>query len=97
MLEAVGMRELVTTTLPQYEAMALRLAGDRSLLHSLARRLEANRMTYPLFDCDRFRRHVEQAFTTMWDRYQRGESPEPFRVEATGGPAAPPSERTSAP
>jgi protein O-GlcNAc transferase len=97
MLEAVGMRELVTTTLPQYEAMALRLAGDRSLLHSLARRLEANRMTYPLFDCDRFRRHVEQAFTTMWDRYRRGESPEPFRVEATGGPAAPPSERTSAP
>ena len=48
-----------------------------------------NRITifpaFPLFDTDRFRRHVESAYTTMWERYQRGETPRSFAVEAIDG------------
>ena len=37
-------------------------------------------MTYPLFDTDRFRRHIESAYVTMYERYQRGEPPHSFAV-----------------
>jgi protein O-GlcNAc transferase len=36
----------------------------------------------PLFDADRFRRHIEAAYLTVWEIWQRGESPRSFRVEA---------------
>jgi protein O-GlcNAc transferase len=81
MLKAAGLPELVTTSLEDYEALALRLATDRELLASIKRKLEQNRPTCPLFDGDRFRRHVETAYTAMWDIHRRGESPRSFRVE----------------
>jgi hypothetical protein len=34
-----------------------------------------------LFDTDRFRRHIEAAYTTMWDIWRRGEEPRPFSVD----------------
>jgi predicted O-linked N-acetylglucosamine transferase (SPINDLY family) len=37
--------------------------------------LEQNRATCALFETDRFRRHVETAYSTMWQRWLRGEAP----------------------
>ena len=37
-----------------------------------------------LFDSDRFRRHIEAAYTRMWEIWQRGEGPRSFRVERSG-------------
>jgi protein O-GlcNAc transferase len=81
LLYAAGLPELVTDDLPEYEALALRLATDASLLAGLRQRLAQNRATCPLFDTDRFRRHLESAYTTMWEVHQRGESPRSFSVE----------------
>ncbi len=81
LLHAVGLPELVTGNLQDYEALALALANDRDRLQSIRRKLEANRLTFPLFDTDRFRRHIEAAYRTMWERRQRGESPESFAVD----------------
>jgi predicted O-linked N-acetylglucosamine transferase (SPINDLY family) len=81
LLHAVGLSELVTTNLPDYEALALRLASDPASLKAVRKRLEANRSCFPLFDTDRFRRHIESAYTTMWEIHQRGEPPRSFRVE----------------
>jgi predicted O-linked N-acetylglucosamine transferase (SPINDLY family) len=63
LLRAVGLPELITTSLCDYETLALRLARA-------------------LFDTDRFRRHLETAYTTMWEIWQRGEAPHAFAVEA---------------
>ena len=82
MVKAAGLPELVTTSLEDYEALALELATDPALLSSMRRKLDDNRPTCPLFDGDRFRRHIEAAYTTMWDIYRRGERPRAFRVEA---------------
>jgi predicted O-linked N-acetylglucosamine transferase (SPINDLY family) len=82
LLSAVGLPELVTVRLEDYEALAVRLAGDASLLHGIRRRLEENRATQRLFDMDRLRRHVEAAYKTMWEIHMRGEPPRHFRVEA---------------
>jgi len=81
LLQAVGLPDLVATSLNDYEALARRLAGEPALLRSLRSKLERNRSSMPLFDTDRFRRHLEAAYTTMWDIHRRGERPRSFRVE----------------
>jgi len=82
LLHAVGLPELVTDSLADYETLALRLAQDAALLGAVKAKLAQNRATHPLFDADRFRRHLEAAYITMWQRCRRGELPESFAVEA---------------
>jgi protein O-GlcNAc transferase len=57
--------ELVTHSIEDYEALALRLAKDPSLLEGYRNRLAKNRLTHPLFDIDRFRCHIEAAYLQM--------------------------------
>jgi protein O-GlcNAc transferase len=80
LLRAVGLHELVTTSLEDYEALALKLARDRCFLQAIKAKLVRNRDTYPLFDTARFTRHIESAYVTMWERYQRREEPQAFAV-----------------
>jgi predicted O-linked N-acetylglucosamine transferase (SPINDLY family) len=80
LLRAIGLPELITETLADYEALALRLATTPALLADIKSRLARNRATHPLFDIDRYRRHIESAYVTMYERYQRGESPQSFSV-----------------
>ncbi len=81
LLKAAGLPELVTASLEEYEALALKLATDPALLSTFRRKLEANRSGCPLFDNDRFCRGIEAAYATMWDIYRRGERPRNFGVE----------------
>jgi predicted O-linked N-acetylglucosamine transferase (SPINDLY family) len=81
LLNAIGLPELVTKSLEEYEALALKLALDPVLLASLKEKLARNRDTYPLFNTARFTRHIETAYITMWERYQRGEPPASFAVD----------------
>ena len=85
LLTAVGLSELVTRSLDEYESLALRLATDAPLLRGFRQRLERNRLEYPLFDTDRFCRHIETAYTTMWEVWQRGEKPRSFSVAQHDG------------
>jgi len=81
LLNAIGLPELVTHSLEEYEALALELATNRKRLADIKLKLARNRETYPLFDTDRFRRHIEAAYVTMWERYQRGELAASFAVQ----------------
>lgn len=81
LLHAVGLPELVTDSLDDYEALALQLATDPALLKSVVGKLAQNRLTHPLFDTARFARHIESAYETMVNRWQRGEPPASFSVE----------------
>jgi predicted O-linked N-acetylglucosamine transferase (SPINDLY family) len=81
LLHAVGLPELVTTSLADYESMALRLANEPSALAAIRERLRKNRVTQPLFDTQRFSRGIEAAYAQMWEIRQRGEAPRSFAVE----------------
>ena len=81
LLQAVGLPELITSSLADYTALALWLAQDRDLLGEIRKRLAENRLGRPLFDTDLSRRHIEIAYTAMWQLWQRGESPRSFKVE----------------
>jgi predicted O-linked N-acetylglucosamine transferase (SPINDLY family) len=80
LLNAVGVPELIATSLEDYEALALKLAREPPLLASIKAKLADNRDRYPLFDTPRFTRHIEAAYVTMWERQQRGEAPQAFAV-----------------
>jgi predicted O-linked N-acetylglucosamine transferase (SPINDLY family) len=81
LLNAVGLAELVTNSLEEYEALALKLARDPAALAGIKARLAASRATAPLFDTGRFTRNIEAAYQTMWERHQRGEPPASFAVD----------------
>lgn len=87
LLGAVGLPELVTETLADYRALALALARDPDRLAAVRAKLARNRETAPLFDARRFARHLEAAYTTMWERWQRGEPPAAFVVPPLAAPA----------
>jgi predicted O-linked N-acetylglucosamine transferase (SPINDLY family) len=80
LLHAIGLPELVTASLEEYQALALELAGDPAALKAIRQKLERNRLSTPLFDTNRFRRHLESAYTAMWEIFQRGESARGFSV-----------------
>jgi predicted O-linked N-acetylglucosamine transferase (SPINDLY family) len=71
----------VTTSLADYEALALRLAADPALLAAVRDTLARNRTSCTLFDTERFRRHIEAAYARMWDTFMRGEPAQSFAVE----------------
>jgi predicted O-linked N-acetylglucosamine transferase (SPINDLY family) len=81
LLHAIGLAELVTHSLDEYEAAALRLALEPSVLGGLRKRLQNNQSVFPLFDTNRFRRNIEAAYTIMWERFQHNQSPQNFDVE----------------
>lgn len=80
LLRAVGLAELVTHSLADYEALALQLALDPDRLRANRGKLQANRLTTALFDSRRFTRHLESAFETMWRMHLAGESLRCFAV-----------------
>jgi predicted O-linked N-acetylglucosamine transferase (SPINDLY family) len=80
LLNAAGLAELITTSLEDYEALALKISNDPGVLASLKDRLALEHDKCPLFNTERFTRHIEAAYTTMWERYQRGEAPRSFLV-----------------
>lgn len=86
LLKAAGMPELVTFSLEEYEALALKLANEPGMLDNLRGRLEANRISAPLFAIEAFTRNLEAAFAHMVALRAHGRTPETFSVaDITGG------------
>jgi predicted O-linked N-acetylglucosamine transferase (SPINDLY family) len=72
LLHAVGLPELVTSTPAEYEALAVRLAGDPELLRQMREKLARNHEAPPLFDTARFAKHLEAGFAEMHERHLAG-------------------------
>jgi predicted O-linked N-acetylglucosamine transferase (SPINDLY family) len=75
LLTAVDMPELIVTSLPEYEALALRLARSPRELSLLRDRLRRQRASAMLFDTPRFARSLEKAYQSMWLNYRQGKAP----------------------
>jgi predicted O-linked N-acetylglucosamine transferase (SPINDLY family) len=88
LLTAVGLPELITHSLDEYEALAIALAQEPQRLRRIRDKLANNRLTYPLFDTARFTRHLEAAFEQMWQMHRQGEAPCHFAVKPLSRAAA---------
>jgi predicted O-linked N-acetylglucosamine transferase (SPINDLY family) len=80
LLTAIGLPELITESLDAYEALALEIAFKPEKLADLKQTLAANRLTTPLFDTELFTKHIEAAYTAMYERYQEDLMPEHVSV-----------------
>jgi predicted O-linked N-acetylglucosamine transferase (SPINDLY family) len=80
LLSAIGCPELITSSASEYESFACELTRNPALLEGIKNRIAHNGKTAPLFDTPRMTRNLEAAYTEMWQRHQRGESPTHFAV-----------------
>jgi protein O-GlcNAc transferase len=78
LLHALGLDELVTDSRTAYESLALRLAFNPTYLSSIREKLKQNRASHPLFDTARTCRHIEAAYSRMWELLRGGEKPTSF-------------------
>jgi predicted O-linked N-acetylglucosamine transferase (SPINDLY family) len=81
LLHAANLTELVTDSLPAYEAKAISLARDPAALDVIKAKLAQGRRATPAFDTARFTRNLERAFEQMRARALRGETPQNFGVD----------------
>lgn len=81
LLRALGLTELMTCSLQEYEQRALQLSSGSSELQDLRARLADACLNAPLFDARRFCRHLEAAYGQMWERWQMGLKPQALRVD----------------
>ena len=68
-LFALGLPELVSQTLSDYQRIAVELGrtlAKRTALHS---KLNYQRNHAPLFNTQLFTRNIESAFSSIWNRY----------------------------
>jgi predicted O-linked N-acetylglucosamine transferase (SPINDLY family) len=71
-LHAVGLDQLVTRSVSDYEDLAVSLALNRSQRREMINRLAHNKHSHPLFDIDRYVRNLEAGFRQMWQQYVKG-------------------------
>ena len=76
LLNAIGLPELITTTPDAYERMAIDLATHPEKMAIIKTKLADNRLTTPLFDTKLFTKHIETAYTAMYQRHQAGFAPD---------------------
>ena len=81
LLTAIDLPELITNSQEHYEALAIELATNPAKLKAIKAKLETNRLTTPLFDTPRFTKHLEDAYTKMYERYHADLPPEHIYIE----------------
>jgi predicted O-linked N-acetylglucosamine transferase (SPINDLY family) len=80
LLNAICLPELITTTLEDYERLAIDLATHPEKLAAIKRKLAKNRLTTPLFDTKLTTKHIEAAYTAMYERRKAGLPPYHFVI-----------------
>lgn len=75
LLSAIGLPELITKSEQQYEALCLDLFENPQRLSQITKKLESNRLTHPLFDSQKYTKHLESGYELAHQRYLDGKQP----------------------
>ena len=73
LLHAVGLDDLVTKSIEEYETLICELIEDKEKLREIKSRLNNNIATCPLFDSEAYTRDFEKAMKIIYKRYQNEE------------------------
>jgi predicted O-linked N-acetylglucosamine transferase (SPINDLY family) len=80
-LNAIHLPELITMTLEDYERLAIELATNPEKLARIKQKLADNRLTAPLFDTKLFTKHIEAAYSSMYERHIAGVAPDHIVIQ----------------
>jgi len=72
MAHAIGAPEMAVDSMEAYEETGVALGLDRARHAALRAKVEANRLTHPLFNRDRYTRHLERGIGQMWEQTVAG-------------------------
>jgi predicted O-linked N-acetylglucosamine transferase (SPINDLY family) len=76
LLNAIEMPELITSSLEEYEELAIDLGNDHQRVQSLKLKLDHNKLTTPLFDSSLFTKDIENLYVKMSHLSQSQMDPE---------------------
>jgi predicted O-linked N-acetylglucosamine transferase (SPINDLY family) len=82
LLQAVGLPELIARSPAHYEQLASEIVSQPQRLVQLRERLANARVTAPLFNTALTTRHIESAYSMIYERYLADGSPEHIFVQA---------------
>ncbi|MDA8689312.1 tetratricopeptide repeat protein, partial [Rhodobacteraceae bacterium] len=80
LLNAIGLPELITESEDSYEALILDLATNPRKLFKIKKKLSENRLTMPLFNTEKYTRHLENGYQQAYQRYFDGLKPDTIIV-----------------
>ena len=80
-ISALNLPELITTTSEEYESAAVELATHPKKLQIIKNKLVNNLSTAPLYNSSMFTRHLESAYSIMYDKYSQGFKPDHIYVK----------------
>jgi len=72
LLKAIGLPQLITKTVDEYEELACSLAGKPSQLNEIKEKLSSNRLQTPLFDTKGFAHNLERLFVAAYEQSKSG-------------------------
>lgn len=73
-LKAIGLSELITQTVEEYESLASKVAENPEILHEIMLKLEANKAKTQLFNTREVAANLERLFLKAYERYIDGQS-----------------------
>jgi predicted O-linked N-acetylglucosamine transferase (SPINDLY family) len=82
LLSAIELPELITRTQAEYEAEAIELATNPEKLKNIKIKLDKNRSTTALFNSKDFTLNIEDAYTKIYERFQKNLRPEHIFINA---------------
>jgi protein O-GlcNAc transferase len=68
-LTALGITELITHSIKEYEDLAVKLATDRESFEKIKNKIELNQKNMPLFNLPRFVSNLEAVYEKIWKLY----------------------------
>jgi protein O-GlcNAc transferase len=72
LLQTLGLTELITYTLDEYEELIIKLASNPSLIKQYKDQLSYQKENCSLFNSEDFCRNLESVYISMWRKYQLG-------------------------
>ena len=70
LLNAIGLKELITSTKKEYEDLIFELATNPKKLKSIKSKLNKNKLTKPLFNTKLYTKKIEASYIKAYKRYQ---------------------------
>lgn len=80
LLKAIGLPELITKSIGDYEMLATRLGSNPDKFRDIKSRLQANRSITALFNTRQIASNLERLYKTAHERAISGQQPESIRV-----------------
>ena len=73
LLTSLGLEELITYNIKDYENLAINLSENKNKLNTINNKLKKNKLSMSLFNTLKFTRNIENAYSIIYDKYSKNE------------------------